>query len=225
LADSGTKFRVVVASTAANISDPNCSFADVTSVLTLNIIDCGAPLNTDFISFTAKREENLTKLNWTTSREEGNVHYAIERSFDGWNFTSIASVNGNNNNNDINYYEWTDSYIFNPVAYYRIRLTAADRQKISRTVRVVSNGHEFDLKVTNPFFHSLIAEVTVPQSQLVYVKLIDNSGRIIRNEKFALINGINSLQINNTSNLPQGLYTLQLQSGGKIVLNKKVLKQ
>lgn len=67
-ADSGTKFRVVVASTASNITNPNCSFADVASILTLNVLDCGSPLNTDIISFTAKTEGTSAKLNWTTSR-------------------------------------------------------------------------------------------------------------------------------------------------------------
>ena len=45
------EFRVVVASTLSNISSPGCSFADVSSVLTLNVIDCGVPLQTDIISF------------------------------------------------------------------------------------------------------------------------------------------------------------------------------
>lgn len=225
MADSGTKFRVVVASTAANITNPNCSFADATSILTLNIIDCGTPLNTDFISFSGKAENNLTKLNWTTTKEEGPVQYAIEKSMDGWNFTTVSTMNGLNNNNEINYYAWSENYLPNQTIFYRIRLITADKQKISRIVKILPDRKSVELTVENPFANSLHAEVNVSEAQIVYLKLIDNSGRIVQNQKFALVAGPNSLQINNTGNLPAGLYTLQLQTAGNNIFNKKILKQ
>lgn len=222
-ADSGSKFRVVVASTAANISDPNCSFADATSILTLNIIDCGSSLNTDFISFSVRVDENLTRLNWTTTEEEGPVQYIIEKSMDGWNFSPVSTISGYNNNAGINYYNWSEN-VSNKTVYYRIRLKTRDKQKISRTAKVLSYGKPFEVTVNNPFFNFLKAEVNLSESQMVFVKLIDNSGRIVRSEKFALTNGINNVQIN-TGNLPKGLYTLQVQNKSNTIVNKKVLKQ
>jgi hypothetical protein len=222
-ADSGTKFRVVVASTAANISNPSCSFADVTSILTLNVINCSF-LNTDIVSFSGRADGSIIKLNWTSSREEGAVQYIIEKSSDGKNFTSAGSVQGLNSNNEVNYYSWSENYLPNQTLFYRVRLVTADRQKISRTVKIISASKEFEINIINPFTHSLMAEVTAAEPQLVFFKLIDNSGRILREEKFALTTGTNSLQIANTGNLPKGLYTLQIQSGAKLFVSKKVLK-
>jgi hypothetical protein len=223
-ADSGTKFRVVVASTIANISDPNCSFADVASILTLNVINCGAPLGTDFISFTGKKEGNLAKLTWTTNREDGPVQYAVEKSVDGRNFSTIATVSGYNNNAGVNYYAWSEN-ISAPTTFYRIRLIAGGKQKISRIVKVLAAEQVFEINITNPFVHTLTAEINTSETQVVSLRLIDNSGRLLCNQQVALTAGLNSVQLENTIHLPKGLYTLQLHSGNSIVMSKKVLKQ
>jgi len=81
------------------------------------------------------------------------------------------------------------------------------------------------LTVTNPFSDKLIAKVISSQAQLVRLNLIDNTGRIVRSEQFALSNGENHLQLNNTGNLPKGLYTIQVQYNTNIIISKKVIKQ
>lgn len=222
-ADSGSKFRVVVASTIANIADPNCSFADATSILTLNVINCGSPLSTEIISFSAKTEEGVTKLNWTTSREEEPVKYLVEKSWDGNNFTSVATIDGSAKNAEVNYYSWTEPFS-NQTAYYRIRLQSSHRQKISRVVKLTAN-QETEINIPNPFYDKLSVLINTQQTQFVRLNLIDNSGRMVRSQQFTLTDGNNTLQINNTGSLPKGLYTVQLQLSSKRLITKKVIKQ
>jgi hypothetical protein len=195
----------------------------MTSILTLNVINCGAPLNTDFISFTAMPEGNNVKLNWTTNKEEEGVQYVIEKSSDGRNFTTVSTIYGYNNNSEVNYYNWSE-LSSNQTAYYRIRLIASQRQKISRIIKLSSNNKDVELNVPNPFSNKLIAQINITESQLVHLNLIDNSGRVIRNQQFALTNGTNNLQLNDTGNLPKGLYTLQIQFNDQII-SRKLIKQ
>lgn len=224
MADSGTKFRVVVATTSANLTDPNCSFSDITSILTLNVIDCGPPLSTDIISFSGKIENSKTLLAWTTTKENKTVHYLVEKSNDGRNFAAVADVTGYSSGSEVNYYNWSETNLQNPT-FYRIRLTTANHQKISRTVKV-STAEELISFATipNPFTTKLIAEVTAQEAQIIHLQLIDNYGKVIHRKQFALTEGLNKLQINNTASLPKGLYTLQLFSK-HIILNKKLMKQ
>lgn len=224
-ADSGTKFRVVVASTVANISDPACSFADATSILTLKIINCGSPLSTDFISFAARPEGNSIKLSWTTSREEEPVQYAIEKSYDGRSFATAVMVNGNNNNSEINYYNRVEPFTSNETVYYRVRLIASTKQKFSRSIKISPGSNAMELNVPNPFSGKLIAQINASEAQIVQLNLMDNSGRILSSRRLALMNGINSLQINDTESLPKGLYILQLQFNAGTILSKKIIKQ
>ena len=223
MADSGLKFRVVVGSTIANISNSNCSFADASSILTLNVIDCGFALKTDIISFSGKNEEGMVKLNWVSGHEENQVRYEVERSLDGVQFSRIAEVNGLKGS-EVNYYKWAGPFPQANTAFYRIRLIDGNQQKISRVVRLSSNRELLSLaSVVNPFNDKLQAEVNAGTAQVAQLQLIDNSGRVVKLQQINIAEGYNIIQIE-TANLPKGLYTLQLRTNA-LVINKRVLKQ
>lgn len=152
------------------------------------------------------------------------VQYAIEKSNDGRNFTAIAMVNGYNNNAETNYYSWSGPSQQSENSFYRIRLISGSQQKFSRIVKLSTNERNLQMKVANPFYNKLAVEITTSQSQLVYLQLIDNSGKIICRQPFALVNGTNNLQLENSGSLANGLYTLQLLSDA-ITISRKVLKQ
>jgi trimeric autotransporter adhesin len=222
-ADSGMKFRVVVSSTAANITNPTCSFADVASVMTLNVIDCGWPLNTDLISFSGKLENKIVKLNWTTNAEDQPVSFAIEKSSDGRTFTKVGTVNGHNNKSDINYYEWNEDYN-DQTYFYRIRMIGTTKQKLSRIVKISSLSQSLNFtNVPNPFSHQLVAEINTPYSGMIQLQLIDQHGKLVRSQKFAVSAGMNQIHLDHTGSLSAGLYTLQMQ-GENVSVNRKVVK-
>ena len=222
--DSGTKFRVVVASTAANITDAKCSFADVTSVLTLNVRDCGGVLSTDFLSFTGKADNNKIQLKWITNREENVAQYVIERSIDGRNFTTVASINANKDQGETNYYSWSEPYTTGQPGFYRIRLITNGQQKFSRTIKISTSNVPFDfVHVPNPFYSKLTAEINATEPQIIKLQLIDNLGKVVRRQQHSLMAGSNNIEIAQVDNLPNGLYTLQVQSGDGVV-NKRVIK-
>lgn len=221
--DSGMKFRVVVSSTAANINNPGCSFADVASVMTLNVIDCGWPLNTDLISFAGKMENKTVKLNWTTNKEDQPISFAIEKSSDGRTFTRVGTVNSHNNNGDVNYYNWEEAYN-DQTSFYRIKMIGNAKQKLSRIVKISSLTQSLNFtNVPNPFTNQLIAEINVPYSGMVNLQLIDQQGKVVRMQKFVVTAGVNHLQLDQTGTIPAGLYTLQLH-GENVIVNKKVVK-
>jgi hypothetical protein len=223
--DSGKKYRVVVASTVTNITNVNCSFSDVASILTLNVIDCGTPLQTDIISFSGKIDNNEVKLNWTTNKEANQMQYIIERSMNGRDFVSVATVNSKTTGSEINYYSWSESYKQNSLNYYRIRLLDNNNQKISRTLKLSTSDDQVSIAtIINPFNDKLIADINVADAQLINLQLIDNFGKIIRKQQYSVTGGSNRLQLDHTESLPQGMYIVQLQSSNTI-LNKKVMKQ
>lgn len=225
MADSGTKFRVVVASTVANLTNSNCAFSEISSILTLNVIDCGPPLSTNIISFTGKIFETNIQLKWTTNREETAVQYKIEKSLDGISFYAAGEVAGyNNSTNETNYYNWSEPSSGNPEMYYRIRLVGGNIEKVSRIIRLSNSGNENFATVINPFTNQLIADINVQQSQQIILHLIDNFGKIVRKEKYTVSAGTTKLILDNTGVLPAGIYTLQLKTLTNCI-NKRVIKQ
>ncbi len=224
--DSGAKFKVVVSSTLSNLSNANCSFTDLSSVLTLNIIDCGIPLSTDFISFTGHFQTDRSMLNWTTSKEDEKLTFFIERSTDGINFITAATIEGSNTTTTTNSYRWSEPNEMTSDLYYRIRLTNKDhKEKVSRILKLALQSQSLSLvNFPNPFSDQLAADVTVADAQVINLQLIDNFGRVVIQKKCTLSAGSNRVQIDQTSGLPNGIYTLQLKTPNSTV-NNRVVKQ
>lgn len=86
---------------------------------TILVEDCST-LPVTFVDFQVKANNaNGADITWTTAEESNIDYYAIERSFDGVVFESIA-FSSSKNQQTINTYKHTDHEVFSFVVYYRI---------------------------------------------------------------------------------------------------------
>ncbi|HWC52332.1 MAG TPA: T9SS type A sorting domain-containing protein [Chitinophagaceae bacterium] len=225
--NNGDLYRVVVATTSSNLSDASCSFSDAVKIITLNVIDCGTPLNVRLISFTGKAVDGKTSLTWSTSQENEPLTFDVERSYDGMNFSTIATVPGYSDYNaSVNIYTFNDPEQLTRPTYYRIKMKTDNAIiSLSRVVQVASNPTAFSfISVINPFNSSLVFDISSDRSGRANMELVDQFGTIVRKNLLEIIPGINHLELNNTDILPAGIYILRIQLGD-LVLQKKVLKQ
>ncbi len=228
LSNAGDKYRVVVSTTAGNLSNSNCQVTDGVSQIALNVMDCGVVLNTDLLSFNGKLANNRSNLFWTTTREHEALRFNVEKSFDGSNFTKIGSVNGHNvNSAENNHYSFTDSSILAGKTYYRIMLTnPAGKMKFSRIIQLNSNSLD-DFKVgvmTNPFQKDLQFDVTLNSDSKIKVALLNASGAPVRQKDFTAYSGINYFALQDLQSLSQGIYILQVQSKDQTITKKLIKK-
>ena len=227
VADSGDLYRVVVATTPANLTDPNCNISDgVTITLTVN--DCGIPLKTDLLSFNGKLVADKGHLNWTTSREDGPVVFDIERSSDGSNFIWAGSVNSYNNYSaQVNNYSFIDPVPVTGKVFYRLMMKeASGARKYSRIIQLSKTGTEsFSLvNVVNPFSQKLDFDISALNDTKIDVELVDLYGKIVAKNKYIVRTGINALSLPNTEHLSAGTYILRIKNNDQFI-NRKVLKK
>jgi len=223
--DSGTKYRLVIATTAANLTNPNCSFSQST-VITLTVMDCGDPLATDFLSFTGKTVNERSVLTWSTSKEVEHLMFVVERSIDGRTFQPIATVNNYNDSTmSINTYSYVDPDALTGLVYYRLKMmNDIGTYQYSRVVQLNSRQAVFAFgTVVNPFNQQLIFELSVATNGKADIELIDPSGRTVKRMSTILNAGSNNVIIGNTGNLSTGIYTLKAQCNGTTI-QKRVLK-
>ncbi len=221
--DSGTKYRIVIATTMPNLGNINCSFSQST-VITLSVLDCGLPLSTELISFTGKRINNNVQLNWTTSKEDEPLYYIVEKSFDSRNFNPIVSINSYNNGENINLYSFTDPDTISKNVYYRLRIADNKNQnKYSRIIQLNGMNNAVTLaNIINPFYQKLQFDFSTPLSGRMNAELISLQGNILKKKEFNLNTGVNRLSIDNTDALPAGVYILRAEFDGKIIQRKVV---
>ena len=228
LSNNGDTYRVVVATTLANISSTNCSFTEPSNIITLNIIDCGIVLDLKLLSFTGSiNEQGYAILKWTTTGEEGNISYEIEKST-GSNLFALADVMNSTSLNpgDINSYSWPDAEKLNEVTFYRLKIrNSSGGIKYSRIIRLFAGKESFNIvSALNPFNDELTTDVVTDKPGVVKVKLINPSGIVVKENSFSLQKGNNTLIISNTSSLRPGTYILYMKKEEEVIF-KKLIKQ
>jgi hypothetical protein len=227
LSDSGDLYRVIVATTSPNLGNTNCQLTDGVSIITLNVINCMIPLNTDMLSFNGKLASGNVQLSWSTSKEDGPVHFDIEKSSDGITFVKIGTVNSYSNYfSEFNHYSFNDPSGFSGKALYHIvMINKSGRKKYSRTIQLTEDKIDFGLgNIINPFRNELAFEVITTNNAKIDVALIDLFGKIVKNKSYAVYAGVNSISLENTDSLRPGIYILQVKNKN-IIINNKVLKK
>jgi len=176
------------------------------------VFDPGTPLPVSFTSVKAYKQNNDIAVEWRVSGELNMKHYEVEKSTDGFSFSTIGiqMVTGNNNSNVT--YKWID---INPVTgnnYYRIRSIANNGAfKLSGIVHVkIVKQQSFITVYPNPVNAKLVnvafAEMEKGQYQL---RLINNLGQVVLMQKLTHTGGSVTQPVQ-LANLSRGYYQLEI---------------
>lgn len=208
-ADSGTYYRVVVATTAANLNT-NCAYRDGSATM-VSAITCGIVLNGTFTQFRGTLADKKAYLTWSTANEENLSHYVIEKSRNGRDFVPLTNVTAKNL--PFAYYNYTDPEDVNGDVYYRLKMTqpASIMFKYSSVV-LVSAGSSFTVNhVKNPFSNQIAAELIMPENGTVNIVLHNDKGQQVKVYKKELNKGLNQLSLDGVAHLPNGMYFIAFE--------------
>lgn len=227
MSNSGDLYRVIVATSLSNLSNPNCRSTDPSTIVTLTVIDCGIPLDTRLIAFNGNITNNKATLKWTTTLENGPIYFDIEKSINGSVYSQIATVNGYTNPGAAqNNYSFTDLQDITGKVFYRIKMRNPDNNaSYSRTLQLSPGFENFSfVSVINPFINELFFDISSDKDGPAKAELIDQFGKTIKRRSFDIREGVNQLSFDNTGILSPGIYILRLDREGTIIF-KKVMKQ
>ncbi|MBL0152083.1 MAG: T9SS type A sorting domain-containing protein [Chitinophagaceae bacterium] len=213
-------YRLVVATTAANLSDVNCNFTDPVNIIKLTVIECGIPLNSSLIAFAGRDNNGHAALQWTTTREEEDYLFDVEKSADGVRFFRIATINSYGNSAaENNIYNFQDPSLLTGNSYYRINMkNNAGHSVYSRTIRLSADPVTLAFEsVINPFGEKLECQLYAAETGRADVELYDPAGRMIRNMHADLSQGINHITMDKLSQLANGIYILRVNMHGKVL--------
>lgn len=182
------------------------------------------PLPVQFISFTAVRNHTNVLLTWTTSSEQNNKGFAVERNINGtWEQVAFVLSQASGGNSDIPLnYVYNDINTVKGITQYRIRQEDFDKQsRYSNVIAVRSETQSGKIIVyPNPSegsFTVVFERTDVARD----VSLTDMMGRSIKQWRGLIDNNIR------IDNLMPGIYSLRVitietgeQMVEKIVVNK-----
>ena len=171
-------------------------------------------------SFTAVKSSLLAQLNWSTTAEQNNKGFRIERSPDGNTFSQVALVpsqaGGGATPQNLNYIYFDDKP-FPGMNYYRLAQTDSAGNEHYSTVAEVSFAKDAVTVYPNPAKDNITIEGLAGNES---IQLFSQNGQIIK--KQIAIGPVTKLDV---SNIEIGVYRLTIADNTGKMITKKILKQ
>lgn len=222
-ADSGHRYRTVVATTLSNLSNANCSYSNNTNTF-LNIIDCGIILNVNLKEFKGQLVQNNADINWTLVSGNNIKHFELEKSYDGTNFTQTAIVPFRYEGG-ISSYDFTDPEKTAGISFYRLRIVDQNGLFIYSPIITVSNKKiDFEIRaLTNPVSSSLALDYILPADGRVNIRLLDMFGNLVKQQSVTGRKGWNNTRVEMGNGMAEGIYILSVLYNNTTI-NKRIVK-
>jgi hypothetical protein len=220
-ADSGTYYRLKVATTASNLNNALCSVGNSQKIFVkIFNVNCSL-LNNTILSFSGNIINDDAILKWTSEGETNLKEYEVEKSLDGIKFSRtgiVASMNGANGSD----YSFNDPEPISSVAYYRLRLAglSANDTKYSKIIVLYNKNALFNISVVNPFKANLKINIFLPEDGNAVFNLYDIFGKIVSKRNVYLGKGTSQLTLDDVERLSPGIYILRTEFNDKIIQNK-----
>lgn len=179
-----------------------------------------------YMDFSGMLVNNSCHLKWSTSDENSNRGFDVERSYDGVSFTKIGFVAGAGSSDIAKAYSFADNDIAQEENYYRLKQIDLDGKPTYSSVILIRDkiNASSSIKVLqNPFTNYLDIQLPKRQSAHLTTRLFDITGREIYNQTINTNQMRVRLELSNM-NLIKGTYVLQISDGSKQYATK-VIKQ
>lgn len=223
--DSGYYFRLEVATTQSNLTNPNCSVANSQKVF-LKVYSSQSAcsvLSAGILNFNGSVINNKNVLQWTVQNDGNIKEYVIEKSTDGVNFSTAGIIErGENMQGDS--YTFVDPGNISTITYYRLKMVKIDNVPVgySNTIMLYNKSALFKISTINPFSNNLKINIFLPEQGEVELNLCDMYGNILTRKTLQFSAGNSQATLDNIANLPAGIYILTAFYNGMVIQNKLV---
>ncbi len=174
----------------------------------------GGPLPVTRMELRGKLVNNDGEISWRTTDEFNTASFDLQRSTDGRAFTTVANIAAANQAG-IHHYNYIDKNIISlrvPTLYYRLKQKDLDGHFLYSDIVTLSlKENDILLLYPNPVKENIGLIINLPKSQMVDIRILDNTGRVIKRTQKRLPAGSNFLPFD-VSGMAKGIYSIELKS-------------
>jgi len=181
----------------------------------------GAPLPITLAFFEGNQQGKSIVLNWTTTSEDNFDYFSIQKSCDGINFESIASVKGHGFSSQSILYVYEDLEPLNGVNYYRLKAVDLDGTfEVFALIGVEFFSDDDSLVIyPNPVVNNKFTIESLNQDLNQSITLRDINGNSILHSTLSY--GKNDFQLNQS--ISPGNYLIVISGTGKSDIRKLII--
>ncbi|HTA84585.1 MAG TPA: T9SS type A sorting domain-containing protein [Bacteroidia bacterium] len=170
-------------------------------------------------------DRSIVDINWTTATEIDNSYFTIEKTTDGINYTTVATVAGAGNSDHVLNYSTVDESPWGGTSYYRLKQTDYDGNYTYSGTMIVNVPLHYAVNIfPNPASDHTVVQYNSDSPAPLIVEIFNAQGMLVSSYDFATVQtGDNRFTIN-TASLSQGAYIMRLTSG-TTTTSHKFIKQ
>lgn len=138
----------------------------------------GNTLPVELVQFKATPGKQNVNIEWMTESEKRNDYFSVDRSEDGSNWTTIASIPSKGNGTEPHTYQVSDNKPLEGISYYRLRQTDLDGVETQYEIVAVQREQDNDEKLRafpNPADNTVT--LTGNPKAFMSLQIIDVMGR------------------------------------------------
>lgn len=176
----------------------------------------GAITPVKLTSFNGKIQDSKVMLSWATVNEVNNKGFAVERSFDGTNFTQVGFVNADKSTAAQHSYAYAEIFT-NKVTWYRLKQVDNNgKYSYSNTVRLAASSTGSTIIYPNPTRNF----VKIEGEKISNVSISNILGKVVLKQDFSNVNATTL----NIASLSQGVYLVSVKSAATTSLTKLIVE-
>jgi hypothetical protein len=170
-------------------------------------------------TFDATAEGNKALLNWSTTEETNSDHFDVQRSADGKNWKTLATIASHGDSKELNNYSTVDADPLNGENLYRLHMIDRDGSSAYSSIRNVNFKLEPVVVYPNPA-SDLISIKTDDWEKITSIQLTDSNGRTVYKSGEKVESAIHVNKLRN------GIYNVRItkkngsESNHKVVIGK-----
>ena len=176
------------------------------------------------LDFTASCNGDEAVIKWTTSSEENNNYFSIEKSKDMNNWYLVNTVQGAGTTNFTQKYNISDLSPFSGLSYYR--LTQVDYNGNAEAFSPVasecleneSNTFEIINFSLNETKDVLTITYNSPQDGNVTISLVNDIGQSLVGKKYSSVKGLNAISLHRKLSI--GIYLMSIEVNNNVYTQK-----
>ena len=161
------------------------------------------------VEFDARLNGRGVQILWKTQQENNTRSFLVEKSTDGRNFRTLATVNAAGYSSTVRNYNYFDPELLSGMAYYRIRMISVDNFQGLTVTRVVrpSGSVSRTALYPNPAVDRAYIVVDNTRGQQFSVLVYSLGGQLVQQQRS--LTSTNSFPID-VSKLPSAEYTVKV---------------
>ncbi|HEV3223548.1 MAG TPA: T9SS type A sorting domain-containing protein [Puia sp.] len=223
LANSVVGLPGVNAGTILNpqINRTGLTLASLTNTFYIGSINSvSTPLPVTLVSFTAFMNAGKVDLKWETATETQNDYFTILRSKEGIQWESLENIPGKGNSASSSYYETFDKNPLYGQSFYKLENTDFDGHVYFSPVVMVNDGSLADQVSVYPNPASTHVIISFSGNQPYAIQVFNSAGQLMK----VVTNNVLSKTLN-VSDLPTGVYFIQIMVGGSIQTKEVIVNR